>query len=74
MAEHQVMSWLSKHHSYKRDLVSHPNDRVDGAASGSEGNRMNFASRPPVKRLVRLRLGGQTCGTLGKGAYHQFPV
>ena len=25
MAEHQVMSWLPKHHSHKRDFVSHPN-------------------------------------------------
>jgi hypothetical protein len=27
-----VMSWLPKHHSHKRDFVSHPNDRVDAAA------------------------------------------
>ena len=24
MTEHQVMSWLPKHHSHKRDFVSHP--------------------------------------------------
>jgi hypothetical protein len=29
MAEHQVMSWLPQHHSYKRDLVSHMNASVD---------------------------------------------
>ena len=29
MAEHQVMSWLPQHHSYKRDLVSHMNPPVD---------------------------------------------
>ena len=29
MAEHQVMSWLPQHHSYKHDLVSHMNASVD---------------------------------------------
>ncbi len=29
MAEHQVMSWLLQHHSYKRDLVSHMKLSVD---------------------------------------------
>ena len=29
MAEHQVMSWLPQHHSYKRDLVSHMEPSVD---------------------------------------------
>ncbi len=28
MAEHQVMSWLPKHHSHKRDFVSHANVRI----------------------------------------------
>ena len=39
MAEHQVMSWLPKHHSHKRDFVSHPNLRVhlDKATSAAFG-------------------------------------
>ncbi|MGH9871265.1 MAG: hypothetical protein ACRD9S_02225 [Pyrinomonadaceae bacterium] len=35
MAEHQVMSWWPMHHSYKRDIVSHPNARINRARASS---------------------------------------
>ncbi|CAN5838690.1 hypothetical protein BH18ACI4_BH18ACI4_01630 [soil metagenome] len=39
MAEHQVMSWLPKHYSHKRDFVSHPNVRVNRGAGREEMRR-----------------------------------
>ncbi|MCA1601201.1 MAG: hypothetical protein LC776_06020, partial [Acidobacteria bacterium] len=45
MAEHQVMSWLPKHHSHKRDLVSHPNARINRRAH-SACMRDLLAARP----------------------------
>jgi hypothetical protein len=54
-----------------------PNARVQRGRERQSDDDVKLASRPPLQRLVRLRLGRQTClggGTLGKGAYHQFPV
>jgi len=41
MAEHQVMSWPPMHHSYKRDLVSHPN-------AGLQRTRATRISQGPI--------------------------
>ena len=48
MAEHQVMSWSPKHHSHKRDFVSHHNARVERA------RRLNttFDSIKPTEKEV----------------------
>jgi hypothetical protein len=46
MAEHQVMSWLPQHHSYKRDLVSHMETTVDFEE--------HFVEMPSVARARRL--------------------
>ena len=52
MAEHQVMSWLPQHHSYKRDLVSHMLASVD--------LEEHFVEVPPV--AVSRRPASQAVG------------
>ena len=56
MAEHQVMSWLPMHHSYKRDLVSHPNACLQlrrAISIQAEGTRLleKYAIAPSAARL-----------------------
>ena len=56
MAEHQVMSWLPKHHSHKRDFVSHPNAWLQrrGANSRKLRRRKYFKmlSPRPLQAIV----------------------
>src|SRR5450432_4592124 len=55
MAEHQVMSWLPQHHSYKRDLVSHMEPSVDLEEHFVEVPPV-AGSRRPAAQAVRISL------------------
>ena len=70
MAEHQVMSWLSKHHSYKRDLVSHPNDRVDAAGDNCATDKLSMTS--PLVPLASNELFGMPCGQIISSVFQLF--
>ncbi|MCA1602203.1 MAG: hypothetical protein LC776_11360, partial [Acidobacteria bacterium] len=59
MAEHQVMSWLPKHHSHKRDFVSHPNAELQlRARRASELKEQDYLrsmlSRRQLQALLEL--------------------
>jgi hypothetical protein len=71
MAEHQVMSWLPKHHSNKRDLVSHPNVRVQVAARQYATWILSFLAasgpRATLEGTVQDSIAGSgACGKLAE--------
>jgi len=56
MAEHQVMSWLPKHHSHKRDFVSHSIVRVQVAAARHNVESTAQLERHAIAALTQPRI------------------